>query len=93
MAMTEPKHIRVTFDVATDSQAAELNAAWADIVAGQRTRINTAAEDLNEIMERASTGLQRIVKAIEDHPGTGQARRLVRFLAGVLQRQTISPST
>jgi hypothetical protein len=34
-------------------------------------------------MERARAGLQRIVKVIEEHPGTGQARRLVRFLAGV----------
>jgi hypothetical protein len=78
-----PKRIQVTFDVATDSQAAELNAAWQEIVAGQRTRLNTAAEDVNEIMERARTGLQRIVKSVEEHPGTGQARRLVRFLAGV----------
>jgi len=49
----------------------------------QRSRLNTAAEDTNEIMERARTGLQRIVKAIEEHPGTGQSRRLVRFIAGV----------
>lgn len=34
-------------------------------------------------MERARTGLQRIVKANEEHPGTGQVRRRVRFLAGV----------
>jgi hypothetical protein len=81
--MTERKPIRVTFDVATDSQAAELNAAWAEIVAGQRSRLNTAAEDLNEIMERARTALQLITTAIEKNPGTGQSRRLVRFLAGV----------
>jgi hypothetical protein len=74
--MTPQKRIQVTFDVATDSQAAELNAAWQEIVSGKRTRINTAAEDTNEIMERARTGLQRIVKAVEEHPGTGQARRL-----------------
>ena len=55
--MTPPKHIQVTLDVATQSQAAELNAAWQEIVAGQR--------------------------AVEEHPGTGQARRLVRFLAGL----------
>jgi hypothetical protein len=81
--MTDPKRIRVTFDVATDSQAAELNAAWQEIVAGQRTRLNTAAEDINEIMERARTALQLITNAIEKNPGTGQSRRLVRFLAGV----------
>jgi hypothetical protein len=81
--MTEPKRIQVTFDVATQSQAAELNAAWQEIVAGQRSRLNTAAEDLNEIMERARTALQLITDAIEKNPGTGQSRRLVRFLAGV----------
>lgn len=78
-----PKRIQVTFDVATDSQAAELNAAWQEIVAGQRLRLNTAAEDLNEIMERAMAGLQKIVKAIEENPGTGQTGRLTKFLAGV----------
>jgi hypothetical protein len=81
--MNEPKRIRVTYDVATPSQAAELNAAWQEIVAGQRARLNTAAEDLNEIMERARTALERITKAIGTNPGTGQSRRLVRFLAGL----------
>jgi hypothetical protein len=85
--MTAPKpprkRIQLHFDVATDDQAAELSAAWEEIVSGKRMRINTAAEDTNEIMERARTGLQRIVKAIEENPGTGQAGRLVKFLAGV----------
>lgn len=40
-AMTKPKRIQVTFDLATQSQAAELNAAWQEILAGQRSRINT----------------------------------------------------
>jgi hypothetical protein len=35
--MTDPKRIRVTFDAATDSQAAELDAAWQEIIAGRRT--------------------------------------------------------
>ena len=81
--MTPRKHIQLQFDVATDDQAAELSAAYEEVVSGKRTRISTAAEDTHEVMERARTGLQRIVKAIEEHPGTGQARRLVRFLAGV----------
>jgi hypothetical protein len=33
--MTTPKRIQVTFAVATQSQAAELNAARQEIVAGQ----------------------------------------------------------
>jgi hypothetical protein len=36
--MTEPKRIRVTFDVATQSQAAELNAARQEIVAADGPR-------------------------------------------------------
>jgi hypothetical protein len=73
-----PKRIQLHFDVATDDQAAELSAAWEEIVSGKRTRISNAAEDVNEIMERARTSLQTIVRAIEEHPGTGQRRRLVR---------------
>jgi hypothetical protein len=81
--MPPRRRIQLHFDVATDDQAAELSAAWEEIVSGKRTRISIAAEGAHEIMERARTGLQLIVKAIEEHPGTGQARRLVRFLAGV----------
>jgi len=81
--MTTRKHIQPHFDVADEAQAAELSAAWEEIVSGKRTRISTAAEDLNEIMERPMAGLQRIVRAIKENSGTGQAGRLVRFLAGV----------
>jgi hypothetical protein len=81
--MTPRKRIQRHFDFATDDQAAELSAAWEEIVSGKRTRISTAAEDTNEIMERARGALQTIVKAIEKNPGTGQTGRLVRFLAGV----------
>jgi hypothetical protein len=82
--MNEPhQRIQVTFDVASASQVAELNAAWEEIVAGKRARLNRAAEDTHEVMECARIALTRIIKAIEVHPGTGQSRRLVRFLAGV----------
>jgi hypothetical protein len=80
--MTPRKRI-IHLEVFTDAQAAELDAAWQEILSGKRTRLNTAAEEINEIMERARTGLQIIVRAIEEHPGTGQAGRLARFLAGV----------
>lgn len=81
--MTPRKRIQMHFDVATDDQAAELRAAYEEVILGKRTRISTAADDIHEVTERARIGLQRIVKAIEEHPGTGQTRRLVRFLAGV----------
>jgi hypothetical protein len=79
----EPKRFEVTLSVATEGQAEELHAAWLEIVSGKRPRLDTAAQELNEIMERAMVGLQKIVKAIEEHPGTGQTGRLTRFLAGV----------
>jgi hypothetical protein len=78
-----PKRVRLHFDIATDDQAAELSAAWQEIISGKRARLNTTAEELNELMERAMAGLQRIVQAIEAHPGTGQTGRLVSFLAGL----------
>jgi hypothetical protein len=79
----EPKRLEVTLSVANEGQAEELHAAWLEIVSGKRPRLDTAAEELNEIMERAMVGLQKIVKAIEENPGTGQTGRLARFLAGV----------
>ena len=81
--MSPPKRRLVQFEVADDAQAAELNAAWQEIVSGQRTRLGTAAEETHDIMERARPALQTLVAAIENNPGTGQTRRLVRFLAGV----------
>jgi hypothetical protein len=80
--MTTRKRI-LHFEVSTEAEAAELDAAWQEILSGKRTRLTTAAEDLHEIMERAMVGLQTIVKAIEENPGSGQAGRLTRFLAGV----------
>jgi hypothetical protein len=71
--MTSRKHNQLHFDVATDDRAAELSAAWEEIVAGKSTRISSAAEDTNEIMERARTGLEITVKAIEERPGTANA--------------------
>jgi len=79
----QPKHHEVTVAVSTEDQAQELHAAWLEILSGKRPRLTTAALDLEEITERARGALQRIVKAIEENPGTGQCGRLARFLAGV----------
>jgi hypothetical protein len=76
------KRHEVTLSVATEDQAQELHAAWLEIVSGKRARLITAAQDLEEIMERARNALHTIVKAINENPGTGQSGRLVRFLAG-----------
>jgi hypothetical protein len=79
----QPKRPRVSFHPSTEDQAEELRAAWQEILSGKRTRLDTAAEEIDEITQRAMIGLQRIVKAVEEHPGSGQAECLVRFLAGV----------
>jgi hypothetical protein len=81
--LTPRKRLQLHLDVADEAQAAELQTAWQEIISGKKTRLSTAAEETDAIMERARPALQRIVQAIEDHPGSGQARRLVRFLAGV----------
>ena len=88
---TPRKRSQTHFDVATDDQANEFRAAYEEVVSGKRTRISTAAEDTHKVTERTRTGLQRIVKAIEEHPGTEQARRLVRFLAGVYKGSDYLP--
>jgi hypothetical protein len=81
--MIHHNHIELHFDVADDAQAAQLGAAWEEIVSGKRTRINTAAEDTDDIMERARISLEVIVTTIEAQPGTAKARLLTRFLAGL----------
>ena len=77
------KPFQMTFSVSSDGEAQELDAAWREIVSGKRTRVNAAAQELHEIMERAMMGLEKIVDAIEANPGTTQTRRLVQFLAGL----------
>jgi len=77
----QPKRLEVTLSVTTEGQVEELHAAWLEIVSGKRPRLDTAAEELNGIMERAMVGLQKIVKAIEEHPGTEQTgERVYRLL-------------
>ena len=65
------------------SQLDEFDRAITAIAAGERPRMDTLARDEGEIVRRAMAALERIEAAIEAHPGTGQARRLVKFLAGV----------
>jgi hypothetical protein len=48
----QPKRIEVTFQLSTEDQAEELNAAWLEILSGKRSRLTAAAQDFDEIMER-----------------------------------------
>ena len=78
------KKIAVTLEVANQMQARELNEAWQEIVSGSKLERAEALEHGTEaIMERARPALEIIETAIREHPGTGQAARLVRFLAAI----------
>jgi hypothetical protein len=69
------------------SQVDEFNRAVAEIVAGDRQRMDALVRDEGEIQRRALAALQRIEAVINEHPGTGGARRLVTFLAGLYNGQ------
>lgn len=79
-----PEKLEVTLQVTTAVQAEELRAAWHEIVTGRKLEHAAALDhSLDAIMERARAALETIETAIREHPTTGQAGRLVRFLAGV----------
>jgi len=81
-----PKTVHVEADVPI-SQRDEFERAIVEIVAGERPRMDALDRDLAQIKTRAMAALQDIEKAINDHPTTGQAKRLVRFLAGIYNGQ------
>jgi hypothetical protein len=80
------KTVHVEADIPA-SQRDEFDRAIVDIIAGERPRMDTLDRDLAAVQSRAMAGLQAIEKAINDHPTTGQAKRLVRFLAGLYNGQ------
>jgi hypothetical protein len=69
------------------SQRDEFDRAMMEIVAGERPRMDALDRDEASIQTRAMQALQAIESTINEHPTTGQARRLVRFLAGVYNGQ------
>lgn len=82
------KKFAVTLEVANDAQARELHEAWHEIVTGQKLVRTEALEHGTEaVMERARPALEIIETAIRQNPTTGQAKRLVRFLAGLYNGQ------
>jgi hypothetical protein len=80
------KTVHVEADIPI-SQRDEFERAMIEIVAGERPRMDALDRDVAAIKSRAMEGLQAIEKAINDHPTTGQAKRLVRFLAGLYNGQ------
>ena len=78
------KKIAVTLQVTNEVEARELREAWEEIVTRKKLARTEALEHgIEAVMERARTALKIIETAIREHPTTGQAGRLVRFLAGV----------
>ena len=66
----------------------ELSAAWREIVAGEQPRTTQRAQDRIEIAERAIHALETLLTAVRRHPGTGQVRSIVKFLAALWDPST-----
>ena len=78
------KKIAITLEVANDAEAQELKDAWQQIVTGRKlTHAEVLEHSREAVMERARIALQAIEAAIRQNPTTGQAERLVRFLAAL----------
>jgi hypothetical protein len=69
------------------SQRDEFDQAMIGIVAGERPRMEALERDEIAVEQRALAALKVIESAINQHPTSGGARRLVRFLAGLLNGQ------
>ena len=80
----QPPQISVKMTVRDEAQARELDMAWREIISGERLARTEALEhDIQSIMDRAQEALQTIEAAIGDNPTSGQAGRLIRFIAGL----------
>ena len=76
------EHFHVELTV-PESRRDELELAWREIVAGRRPRMDALNHEIAAITERAMSALRAIESAIRRNPTTGQARRLVWFLAAL----------
>ncbi len=79
---SDENHVRLELTI-LESQRDEIELAWREIVAGRRPRMDALNHEIAVITERAMCALQAIESAIRRNPTTGQARRLVWFLAAV----------
>jgi hypothetical protein len=81
--ITSPsRRARIEVEV-PEALVGEVELFLAELTSGARPRLTALARDRAVILERAIAALDVIVTAIRAHPGTGQAGRLVAFLAGV----------
>lgn len=76
------KKVRLEIEIPA-SQRDEFERAMIEIVAGERPRMDALDRDVGAIKARADAALRVIEAAIDDNPTSGQARRLVRFIAGL----------
>lgn len=76
------KKVHVKAEIPT-SQLDEFNHMMTALSAGDRPRMDALERDVAAIRIRAMAALKIIEAAINDHPTSGQAGRLVRFPAGV----------
>jgi hypothetical protein len=76
------REITLTLTVQSEAAAAELDAAWRKIVSDQELNRAVRQGDL-AIPERAQSALSMIETAIRENPNSGQARRLVQFVAAL----------
>jgi len=78
--------IHVEADIAS-TQRDEFNRAISEITAGARPRMEALERDLAAVKSRALLGLHTIEDVIRAHPTSGNAKILVRFLAGIYNGQ------
>jgi hypothetical protein len=80
----EPPQISLKMTVRDEAQARELDMAWREIISGERlARTEALEQDIQSIMDRAQGALLTIETAIGENPTSGQAGRLIRFIAGL----------
>ncbi len=78
--------VQVTAEIPA-SQVDEFERLVGELIGGERPRMDALDRDEAAITRKALEALALIERQIEAHPGTGGARRLVRFLAGLYNGQ------
>lgn len=78
------KKFSLTFEIESEDEARELREAWHEIVTGKKLRDAATHENgVAAIRVRGRAALQTLETAVHEHPTAAQARRVVRFLAGI----------
>lgn len=80
--MKSQRTVRVEVEIPVHLQD-EFDQLLIELMAGRRPRMEALSSDLRSLDQRASSALAKIVAHIEQHDGTGGARRLVKFVAGL----------